>query len=323
MATDPKKYVLNHTMLRVKDPQRSIKYYELLGMKQINKIENPDAKFDLYFLAYDTPKSLSGGQSWTARQGVLELTHNYGTEKDDDFKVANGNSDPGKGFGHICISVDAIQAACQRIEDAGYKFQKKLTDGRMRHIAFALDPDGYWVEVIAFNPVDKTENVKDTDPATYRFNHSMIRVKDHEKSLEFYQDIMGMSLIRTSENASNGFNLYFLAYTGDEAVPKESANGVNPTAEREGLLELTWNYGTEKDADFKYQNGNDEPQGFGHICVAVDDIDAACERFEEKGVNWKKRLTDGRMKNIAFVLDPDGYWIEVVQNEKMKRTSNW
>ena len=114
-------------------------------MKQINKIENPDAKFDLYFLAYDSPKSLAHGEHWTARQGVLELTHNYGTEKDENFKVANGNSEPGKGFGHICISVDAIQAACQRIEDAGYKFQKKLTDGRMRHIAFALDPDGYWV----------------------------------------------------------------------------------------------------------------------------------------------------------------------------------
>ena len=311
-------------MLRVKDPQRSskafpvsffcfqylilypVKYYEFLGMKQINKIENPDAKFDLYFLAYDAPKSLSSGKHWTARQGVLELTHNYGTEKDDDFKVNNGNSEPGKGFGHICISVDAIQAACQRIEDAGYKFQKKLTDGRMRHIAFALDPDGYWVEIISFNPVDKTEDVKDTDPGTYTFNHSMIRVKDHEKSLAFYQDILGMSLVRTSENESNGFNLYFLAYPGDDSVPKESANGVNPVAEREGLLELTWNYGTEKDTDFKYHNGNDEPQGFGHICIAVDDIDTACKRFEEKGVNWKKKLTDGRMKNIAFVLDPDG-----------------
>lgn len=117
-----------------------VNYYELLGMKQINKIENPDNKFDLYFLAYDSPKSLSTGEHWTARQGILELTHNYGTEKDDNFKVANGNSEPGKGFGHICVSVDAIQAACQRIEDAGYKFQKKLTDGRMRHIAFALDP---------------------------------------------------------------------------------------------------------------------------------------------------------------------------------------
>ena len=311
-------------MLRVKDPQRSskafpvallcfknltlnpVKYYEFLGMKQINKIENPDAKFDLYFLAYDAPKSLSSGKHWTARQGILELTHNYGTEKDDDFKVNNGNSEPGKGFGHICISVDAIQAACQRIEDAGYKFQKKLTDGRMRHIAFALDPDGYWVEIISFNPVDKTEDVKDTDPGTYTFNHSMIRVKDHEKSVAFYEDIMGMSLVRTSENESNGFNLYFLAYPGDDDVPKESANGVNPVAEREGLLELTWNYGTEKDNNFKYHNGNDEPQGFGHICVAVDDIDAACKRFEEKGVNWKKKLTDGRMKNIAFVLDPDG-----------------
>ena len=179
------------------------------------------------------------------------------------------------------------------------------------------------MEIIAFNPVDSTADVKETDTSSYRFNHSMIRVKDNEVSLKFYQDIMGMSLLRTSENASNGFNLYFLGYPGDTKAPEESANGVNPTAESEGLLELTWNYGTEKDANFKYHNGNDEPQGFGHICISVDDIDAACKRFEEKGVSWKKRLTDGRMKNIAFVLDPDNYWIEVIQNEKLKRTSNW
>ena len=55
----------------------------------------------------------------------------------------------------------------------------------------------------------------------------------------------------------------------------------------------------------------------------MDDLQAACDRFETLKVNFKKRLTDGRMHNIAFVLDPDGYWIEVVQNEKIKRTSNW
>ena len=192
----------------------------------------------------------------------------------------------------------------------------------MHNIAFALDPDGYWVEVVSFNPVDKTEKIKETDPGTYKFNHSMIRVKDQEKSLKFYQDIMGMTLVRTSENASNGFNLYFLAYPENEELSKESANGVNPVMGREGILELTWNYGTEKDSEFKYHNGNDEPQGFGHICIAVDDLDAACKRFDEKGVNWKKRLTDGRMKNIAFVLDPDNYWIEVIQNEKVKGRSN-
>lgn len=90
--------------------------------------------------------------------------------------------------------MDNIQAACQRLEDAGYKFQKKLKDGRMHHIAvsirkkaprmmsklivlqFALDPDEYWVEIIAQNDVEKTENVKETNIETYRMNHTMLRV---------------------------------------------------------------------------------------------------------------------------------------------------
>lgn len=50
----------------------------------------------------------------------------------------------------------------------------------------------------------------------------------------------------------------------------------------------------------------------------MDNLDAACARFEELGVTWKKRLTDGRMHNIAFLLDPDGYWVEIVQNEALK-----
>ena len=94
--------------------------------------------------------------------------------------------------------------------------------------------------------------------------------------------------------------LGFLGYGAP--APEQSANGVNPVADREGLLELTWNYGTEKEEGQVYHNGNTEPQGFGHICISVDNLDAACKRFEEKGVQWKKRLTDGRMKNVAFVL---------------------
>ncbi|KAJ9640418.1 Lactoylglutathione lyase [Coniosporium apollinis] len=321
MSTDTSKYKLNHSMLRIKDPKASVKFYEFLGMKQVNKLEFPDNKFDLYFLAYDSPKAVSHGNHWTDREGIIELTHNYGTEDDPNFKINNGNSDPGKGFGHVAISVDNIQAACQRLEDAGYQFKKKLSDGRMRSIAFALDPDGYWVEIICQKPVEETENVKETDTGTYRMNHTMIRVKDAEKSLAFYKDVMGMKLKRVSENKNNGFNLYFLGYGRD--APDNSPNGVNPVAEDEGLLEMTWNYGTEKDPDFKYHDGNSEPQGFGHICVSVDDLDAACSRFEEQKVQWKKRLTDGRMKNVAFVLDPDGYWIEVIQNEKLKQRSNW
>lgn len=81
--------------------------------------------------------------------------------------------------------------------------------------------------------------------------------------------------------------------------------------------------GTEKQEGKVYHDGNSEPQGFGHICVSVDDLDEACKFLDSKGVKWKKRLTEGRMKNVAFVLDPDGYWLEVIQNERIKRSSNW
>ncbi|RFU32789.1 hypothetical protein B7463_g3540, partial [Scytalidium lignicola] len=317
MATDTKTYKLNHSMIRVKDPKVSVQFYEYLGMKMIRKIEQPEAKFDLYFLGYDSPQALSHGNHFSDREGLIELTHNYGTENDPEYKVHTGNSEP-RGFGHTCISVDNIQAACQRLEDAGYKFQKKLTDGRMKNIAFVLDPDGYWVEVVGQAPIEKTEGITTTDVQTYRMNHTMIRIKDPEKSLKFYQEVAGMTLLRTRESKAAGFNLYFLGYPGAKGLPQEDY-----TADREGLLELTWNYGTEKDEKFQYHNGNDQPQGFGHICISVDNLDAACKRFDDLNVKWKKRLTDGRMKNVAFVLDPDNYWVEVIQNEKLKERANW
>lgn len=95
----------------------------------------------------------------------------------------------------------------------------------------------------------------------------MIRVKDIEKSLKFYQDVLGMSLFRTNEQPAAKFNLYFLGYPGDKGAPEDGF-----TADYEGLLELTWNYGTEKDPDFKYHDGNSEPQGFGHICESCPSI---------------------------------------------------
>lgn len=100
--------------------------------------------------------------------------------------------------------------------------------------------------------------------ATYRMNHTMVRVKDAQKSLKFYQEVIGMSLFREGGNPSAGFTLYFLGYPGKQGVPTDG------TADREGLLELTWNHGTEKDESFSYHNGNDQPQGFGHICEFFD-----------------------------------------------------
>lgn len=147
----------------------SVRFYEFLGLKLLDKVENPNSKFDLYFLAFDSPKALDHGQHRTDREGMLELTHNYGTETDPNFHVANGNSDPGKGFGHICISVDDLQAACQRIENAGYQFQKRPSEGKMKNVAFALDPDGYWIELLAREPLNEADQTKETDIQSYRF----------------------------------------------------------------------------------------------------------------------------------------------------------
>ena len=74
------------------------------------------------------------------------------------------------------------------------------------------------------------------------------------------------------------------------------------------MLELTHNHGTESDPNFQgYASGNAEPgKGFGHIAIAVDDVEKACERFQKLNVPFKKKPSDGKMKAIAFILDPDG-----------------
>jgi len=153
-----------------------------------------------------------------------------------------------------------------------------------------------------------------TETASFKFNHTMIRVKDPKVSLAFYQDILGMDLL--SERKFSDFTLYFLAFNhdGKELTPEEKTA---TRFSREGVLELTHNHGTESDPDFPgYANGNTEPgRGFGHIAISVDDVEKACERFDKLGVKFKKRPSDGKMRHIAFILDPDGYWIEIVPGE--------
>lgn len=79
---------------------------------------------------------------------ILELTHNHGTEKDDDFKHFNGNEDGRQGFGHIGFLVDDVYAACDTIREMGYGMRKEPDGGGMKGLAFALDPDGYSIEII-------------------------------------------------------------------------------------------------------------------------------------------------------------------------------
>ena len=153
----------------------------------------------------------------------------------------------------------------------------------------------------------------------YTFNHTMLRVKDPVKSLAFYTGVLGMTLLAVKKFPAMGFDLYFLAkLTESERENLPSGADLEIFAFRQrGILELTHNYGTETKADFSYHDGNQEPQGFGHICFSVPDLNAAVTWFDKNNVEFKKRPDEGSMKNIVFIKDVDGYWIEIVQADLM------
>ena len=153
-----------------------------------------------------------------------------------------------------------------------------------------------------------------TETRGFVFNHTMLRAKDPEVSLSFYTRVFGMRLLRKLDFPEMQFTLYFLARVDDaDAIPEDDGERTAYTFSQKGVLELTHNWGSEEDPELSYHDGNAEPQGFGHICFSVPDLAAAEQWFDANDVEFKKRSDQGKMKNVIFVKDPDGYWIEVVQ----------
>jgi lactoylglutathione lyase len=126
----------------------------------------------------------------------------------------------------------------------------------------------------------------------YRLLHTMIRVKDQDKSIDFYTRHLGMKVIRQKEFEGGRFTNTFIGY-GDESS--------------EAVIELTYNW----DQDEPYSHGS----GFGHLAVGVPDIYGTCEALEAEGVSVPRK--PGPMKHgttvIAFIEDPDGYKIELIE----------
>ncbi|MFO3705579.1 lactoylglutathione lyase [Xanthomonas codiaei] len=153
------------------------------------------------------------------------------------------------------------------------------------------------------------------DTRGFVFNHTMLRVKDAQRSLDFYTRVLGFRLLDARHFADAKFSLYFLALVPDTtAIPDQDDQRRLWMAGIPGVLELTHNHGTETQDGPVYHDGNSDPRGFGHICVSVPDIHAACARFDRLEVPYQKRLEDGRMKHLAFIKDPDGYWVEIISN---------
>ncbi|CAN0916466.1 Lactoylglutathione lyase [Linum grandiflorum] len=159
------------------------------------------------------------------------------------------------------------------------------------------------------------------DEATkgYFMQQTMFRIKDPKFSLDFYSRVLGMSLLKRLDFPEMKFSLYFMGYEDPASVPSDAVERTVWAFAKKATIELTHNWGTESDPEFKgYHNGNSDPRGFGHIGITVDDTYKACERFESLGVEFVKKPDDGKMKGLAFIKDPDGYWIEIFDLKNMK-----
>ena len=125
-----------------------------------------------------------------------------------------------------------------------------------------------------------------------RILHTMLRVGNLERSIAFYTQVLGMSLLRRSENPEYQYSLAFLGYEGGNPAQAE--------------IELTYNWGVES-----YEMGS----AYGHIAIGVPDAYAACEKIKAAGgqVTREAGPVKGGSTVIAFVTDPDGYKIEFIQ----------
>ncbi|EBM1432304.1 lactoylglutathione lyase [Salmonella enterica] len=124
-----------------------------------------------------------------------------------------------------------------------------------------------------------------------RLLHTMLRVGDLQRSIAFYTNVLGMKLLRTSENPEYKYSLAFVGY--------------GPETE-EAVIELTYNWGV-----VSYDMGN----AYGHIALSVDNAAEACERIRQNGGNVTREAgpVKGGSTIIAFVEDPDGYKIELIE----------
>lgn len=124
-----------------------------------------------------------------------------------------------------------------------------------------------------------------------RLLHTMLRVGDLQRSIAFYTNVLGMKLLCTSENPEYKYSLAFVGY--------------GPETE-EAVIELTYNWGVES-----YDMGN----AYGHIALSVDNAAEACERIRQNGGNVTREAgpVKGGSTIIAFVEDPDGYKIELIE----------
>ncbi|MBS0478812.1 MAG: VOC family protein [Proteobacteria bacterium] len=134
-----------HTMIRVSDPAATVRFFELLGLREIRRFDNEKGRFTLIFLATPDDNAELGGK----RRAEIELTYNWPAE-DGSTETYTG----GRNFGHLAYRVENIYETCQRLMDAGVTINRPPRDG---HMAFVRTPDNISIELLQNGVLEPAE----------------------------------------------------------------------------------------------------------------------------------------------------------------------
>lgn len=252
---------LLHVVYHVGDLDKTIKFYtECLGMELLRKRDIPKEKYRNAFLGYGPEYS----------HFVVELTYNYGVEK----------YDIGTGFGYFGIAVKDVNKTVEMIAARGGKVTREEGSENDNSIAFVEDPDGYKFELI--------QKLEVSDPLC----KIMLRVGDINRAINFYENALGMKLLRKRDLPKSKSTIAVIGYGSESSTP---------------VLELTYNSGISE-----YTKGN----AYGQIAVGTDDVYKTANAVRLLG--GKIIIEPGPLPiintKITAFLDPDGWKSVFVDN---------
>nr|XP_023927624.1 lactoylglutathione lyase GLX1 [Quercus suber]XP_023927625.1 lactoylglutathione lyase GLX1 [Quercus suber]POE91702.1 putative lactoylglutathione lyase [Quercus suber] len=257
-----------HVVYRVGDLDRTIKFYtECFGMKLLRKRDIPEEKYSNAFLGFGSEET----------NFVVELTYNYGVS----------SYDIGTGFGHFAIATPDVYKLVEDIRAKGGVVTREPgpVKGGQSVIAFVKDPDGYIFELIQRGPTPEP------------LCQVMLRVGDLDRSIKFYEQALGMRVVKKVDKPEYKYTLALLGYAEEHETT---------------VLELTYNYGVTE-----YTKGN----AYAQIAIGTDDVYKSAEVVNLVTQELGGKITrqpgpiPGLNTKITSFLDPDGWKTVLVDNE--------
>jgi len=257
-----------HVVYRVGDLDRTIKFYtECFGMKLLRKRDIPEEKYSNAFLGFGSEET----------NFVVELTYNYGVS----------SYDIGTGFGHFAIATPDVYKLVEDIRAKGGVVTREPgpVKGGQSVIAFVKDPDGYVFELIQRGPTPEP------------LCQVMLRVGDLDRSIKFYEQALGMRVVKKVDKPEYKYTLAMLGYAEEHETT---------------VLELTYNYGLTE-----YTKGN----AYAQIAIGTDDVYKSAEVVNLVTQELGGKITrqpgpiPGLNTKITSFLDPDGWKTVLVDNE--------